>query len=116
VAAAGSDARGRLDAPVQITTPGPAEFQVRTETLAPGQTSGWITHPGTVISVVRAGTVTVVARDACAPAPVGPERSFFLPDATPYEMRNDGPDQVVLTRSELLAPDTEERRPAPPAC
>jgi hypothetical protein len=31
-------------------------------------------------------------------------------------MRNDGPDPVVLTRSELLAPDTEERRPAPPAC
>lgn len=115
-AAAGSDARGRLDSPVQISTPGPAEFMVRTETLAPGQTSGWITHPGAVVSVVRSGTVTVVQRDACTPAPVGPERSFFVADATPYEMRNDGPDPVVLTRSELLAPGVEERRPADPAC
>jgi len=116
VAAAGSDARGRLDAPVQITTPGPAEFLVRTETLAPGRASGWITHPGAVISVVQSGTVTVVQRGACTPAPVGPERSFHVSDATPYEMRNDGPDPVVLTRSELLAPDAEERRPVEPAC
>ncbi|TCK27440.1 cupin domain-containing protein [Pseudonocardia endophytica] len=116
VAAAGSDARGTLDAPVEIRTPGPAEFLVRTETLAPGQSSGWITHPGAVISVVRSGTVTVVQRDACTPAPVAPERSFYVADATPYEMRNDGPDPVVLTRSELLAPGAEERRPADPAC
>lgn len=116
VAAAGSDARGRLDAPVEISTPGPAEFLVRTETLAPGQSSGWITHPGTAISVVRSGTVTVVQREACAPAPVGPEQSFYVADATPYEMRNDGPDPVVLTRSELLAPGAPERRPVDPAC
>ncbi|MDQ4118316.1 MAG: cupin domain-containing protein, partial [Actinomycetota bacterium] len=115
-AAAGSDAKGRLDAPVQVATQGPAEFLVRTETLAPGQSSGWVSHPGAVISVVRSGTVTVVQRDACAPAPVGPERSFFVGDATPYEMRNDGPAPVVLTRSELLAPGAEERRPAEPAC
>ncbi len=116
VAAAGSDARGRLDAPVRITTPGPAEFLVRTETIAPGQTSGWISHPGTVISVVRSGSVTVLQRDKCAAATVGPERSFYVADATPYEMRNDGPGPAVLTRSELLAPDVEERRPAEPAC
>jgi hypothetical protein len=115
-AAAGSDARGTLDAPVDIRTPGAAEFLVRTETLAPGQSSGWITHPGAVISVVRSGTVTVVQRDACTPAPVGAERSFYVADAAPYEMRNDGPDPVVLTRSELLAPGADERRPAAPAC
>jgi hypothetical protein len=67
-------------------------------------------------AVVRSGTVSVVQRDACTPAPVGPERSFYVADATPYEMRNDGPDPVVLTRSELLAPDAEERRPVEPAC
>ena len=89
---------------------------MRTETLAPGQSSGWITHPGTAISVVRSGTVTVVQREACAPAPVAPEQSFYVADATPYEMRNDGPDPVVLTRSELLAPGAQERRPVDPAC
>lgn len=114
--AAEEQARGRLDAPVDISTPGPAEFVVRTETLAPGQTSGWISHPGTVISVVRSGTVTVVQRGACTPAPSGPEQSFYVADAVPYEMRNDGAEPVVLTRSELLAPGAEERRPADPAC
>ncbi|MET0191243.1 MAG: hypothetical protein ABW212_19745, partial [Pseudonocardia sediminis] len=115
-ATAGSDARGTVDAPVEISTPGRALFLVRTEVLQPGQSTGWITHPGTVMSVVRSGTVSVVRAQACEPARFGAEQAFFLADGEANELRNDGPDPVVLTRSELLAPDTDERRPAEPAC
>jgi quercetin dioxygenase-like cupin family protein len=116
VTQAGSDARGRLDRPVDISTPGPAELLVRTEVLQPGQASGWVRHPGTVISVVRSGTVTVQRADSCEPRPFGPGEAFFLEDGRPNELRNDGPDPVVLTRSELLAPGAPEREPAEPAC
>ncbi|MBW0103312.1 hypothetical protein [Pseudonocardia sp. KRD291] len=116
VATAGSDARGTVTDPVQISTPGRAVFLVRTEILQPGQSTGWITHPGTVISVVRSGTVSVVRAQACEPARFGAEQAFFLGDGEANELRNDGPDPAVLTRSELLAPDTDERRPAEPAC
>lgn len=115
-AQAGSDAVGRLDRPVDISTPGPAELLVRTEVLQPGQASGWVRHPGTVISVVRSGTVTVQRADSCEPRPFGPGEAFFLEDGRPNELRNDGPDPVVLTRSELLAPGAPEREPAEPAC
>jgi hypothetical protein len=71
VTQAGSDARGRLDRPVDISTPGPAELLVRTEVLQPGQASGWVRHPGTVITVVRSGTVTVQR----APTPASRDRS-----------------------------------------
>lgn len=115
-ATAGSDAQGTVEGPVQISTPGRAELLVRTEVLQPGQSTGWITHPGTVISVVRSGSVSLVRAQACEPAGFGPEQAFFLADGEAHELRNDGPDPGVLTRSELLAPATDERRPAEPAC
>ena len=116
VAQAGSDASGTLDRPVEIATPGPAELLVRTEVLQPGQATGWIRHPGTATSAVRSGTVTVQRAGSCEPRTFGPGQAFFLGDGEPNELRNDGAEPVVLTRSELLAPGTPERAPTTPAC
>ncbi|MBC3194436.1 hypothetical protein H7X46_25630 [Pseudonocardia sp. C8] len=116
VAQAGSDARGSLDRPVDIRTPGPAELLVRTEVLQPGQATGWVRHPGTVTSAVRSGTVTVQRAGGCEPQGFGSGQAFFLGDGEPNLLRNDGPDPVVLTRSELLAPGAPEREPTTPAC
>lgn len=116
LAQAGSDARGAVEQPVEITTPGPSELLVRTEVLAPGQATGWQRHPGTVISAVRSGTVTVVRAGDCRPAAFGAGAGFFLGDGEPNELRNDGAEPVVLTRSELLAPGAPEREPVAPAC
>lgn len=116
VAQAGSDAQGTVDRPVEISTPGPAELLVRTEVLQPGEDTGWVRHPGTVISAVRSGTVTVQRAGSCGPADFGGGQAFFLGDGEPNLLRNDGPEPVVLTRSELLAPDTPERESVDPAC
>lgn len=114
--AAGSDVRGSVEQPVRVDTPGRSEFLVRTEVLQPGQATGWISHPGTVLSVVRSGSVTVVRQKACEPARFGPNQGFFLADGEPNQLRNDGQEAVVLTRSEVLAPNSDERRPAEPGC
>lgn len=116
VAQAGSDTRATLDRPVEIETPGPAELLVRTEVLQPGQATGWVRHPGTAISAVRSGTVTVQRAGRCEPQTFGSGDAFFLGDGEPNELRNDGPEPVVLTRSELLAPGVPEREPTEPAC
>lgn len=116
LAQAGSDTRGTVDRPVEISTPGPAELLVRTEVIEPGGSTGWVRHPGTVVSAVRSGTVTVERAGACAPETVGVGGAFFLGDAEPNRLRNDGPGPVVLTRSALLAPGVAEREPVEPAC
>lgn len=116
VAQAGSDTRGTLERPVEITTPGQAELLVRTEVLQPGQATGWIRHPGTATSAVRSGAVTVQRAGRCEPQMFGPGQAFFLGDGEPNELRNDGEEPVVLTRSELLAPGNPEREPTAPAC
>lgn len=116
VTQAGSDTQATLDRPVEIETPGPAELLVRTEVLQPGEATGWIRHPGTATSAVRSGTVTVQRAGRCEPQTFGSGQAFFLGDGEPNELRNEGPEPVVLTRSELLAPGVPEREPAEPAC
>ena len=116
VTQAGSDAQGSLDRPVEISTPGPAQLLVRTEVLTPGEATGWVRHPGTATSAVRSGTVTVQRAGRCEPQTFGGGEAFFLGDGEPNELRNEGPDPVVLTRSELLAPGEPEREPTDPAC
>ncbi|BBF98879.1 MULTISPECIES: cupin domain-containing protein [Pseudonocardia] len=116
VAQAGSDTRATLEQPVEISTPGPAELLVRTEVLQPGQVTGWIRHPGTATSAVRSGELTVQRAGRCEPQTFRTGEAFFLGDGEPNELRNDGPEPVVLTRSQLLAPDVAEREPVEPAC
>ncbi|ANY06702.1 cupin domain-containing protein [Pseudonocardia sp. HH130630-07] len=116
LAQAGSDARGELQRPVDISTPGPAELLIRTEVLAPGQATGWVRHPGTVVSAVRSGTLTVQRAGRCEPQDFGSGEAFFLGDGEPNELRNDGREPVVLTRSELLAPGEPEREPTDSRC
>lgn len=112
----GSDAQGTVDQPVEISTRGPAELLVRTEVLQPGQSTGWIRHPGTALTAIRSGTVIVQRAGSCEPAGFGPGQAFSLGDGEPNLLRNDGAEPVVLTRSELLAPGSPEREPTAPAC
>jgi len=116
VAQAGSDTRGVLERPIEISTPGPAELLVRTEVLQPGQVTGWIRHPGTATSAVRSGELTVQRAGRCEPQTFRTGEAFFIGDGEPNELRNDGPEPVVLTRSQLLAPGIPEREPVEPAC
>ncbi|MCW0213770.1 MAG: cupin domain-containing protein [Pseudonocardia sp.] len=108
--------RGTIDVPVRVRTPGPAEFSVRTITLAPGETSGWQRHPGTETAVVESGAVTVLEEDACVPRTVTPGSGLFVADGVPHLMRNEGTEPARLVVTYLLAPGAAESTPTPPAC
>lgn len=111
-----TDPQGRIERPVEISTPGPADMLVREESLLPGESTGWIRHPGTMLTAVRGGTVTVVRAGRCEPQNFGTGEAFFLGDGEPSEVRNDGGVTVQLLRSGLLAPGAPEREPVRPAC
>jgi Uncharacterized conserved protein, contains double-stranded beta-helix domain len=107
---------GRIEDKVALRTLGPAVFSVRTVVVPPGGTTGWHRHPGTEMSVVKSGTITLLRENACEPAMIGPGQAVFIPDAQPHLARNDGTEPAELVVTYLLAPDAPDRGDVPPAC
>lgn len=107
---------GIVEDRVAVRTPGPAVFSVRTVVIPPGGTTGWHRHPGTEMSVVNSGEVTLVREDGCEPERFGPGEAVFVPDAQQHVARNDGttPAEVVVTY--LLAPGEPDRAVVAAAC
>jgi quercetin dioxygenase-like cupin family protein len=107
---------GRIEDPVRVRTPGPAVFTVRTETLAPGRSTGWYLRPGTETSIVGSGTVTLLRQGRCDGTRYRAGEAVFVPDAEPHLLRNDGSVPVDLVVTSLLAPGAPERQDLPPRC
>lgn len=107
---------GLVEQPLQIRTPGPAVYSVRTVFLPPGVSIGWHRHPGTETSIVTAGSVTLQLEDACDPVTFDAGEALFVPDAVPHLLRNDGDVTAELVVAYLLAPGAPDQLSAPPAC
>lgn len=107
---------GLVEQPLQIRTPGPAVYSVRTVFLPPGVSIGWHRHPGTETSIVTAGAVTLQLEDACDPATFEAGEALFVPDAVPHTLRNDGAVTAELVVAYLLAPGAPDQLSAPQAC
>lgn len=107
---------GRIEDTVRVRTPGPAVFTVRTETLAPGRSTGWYRRPGTETSIIESGTVTLLRPGRCDGTRYSAGEAVFVPDAQPHLLRNDGAEPVDLVITSLLAPGAPERQDLPPRC
>jgi quercetin dioxygenase-like cupin family protein len=107
---------GTVDSRVTIRTPGPAVYSVRTVVLAPGESVGWVRHPGTVMAVVRTGTVSLVRQGACAPVDFAGGQALFIGDAVPHRLANPGTAPAELVVTMLLAPGAPESTDVAPAC
>lgn len=79
------------------------ETVVYSLTLAPGGSTGWHTHPGVVIFIVKSGTLTQYGLDgpACTAETLGAGQAYIAPAHAPHPhlFRNDGPEslEVVVT-------------------
>lgn len=107
---------GLVEQPLQIRTPGPAVYSVRTVILPPGVSIGWHRHPGTETTIVTAGAVTIELEDACEPVTYEEGSALFVPDAVPHTLRNEGAVTAELVVAYLLAPGAPDQLSAPPAC
>ena len=64
-------AKGRLADAFKIQTSGPTDFHIQRVVLEPGADSGWHTHPGIALDIVKKGTVTAYLDDGeCKPVKV----------------------------------------------
>jgi quercetin dioxygenase-like cupin family protein len=107
---------GTVDSRVTIRTPGPAVYSVRTVVLSPGESLGWLRHPGTEMAVVRSGDVTLVRQGACDPIGYTEGQALFIGDAVPHRLTNEGTAPAELLVSMLLAPGAPESTDVEPAC
>jgi quercetin dioxygenase-like cupin family protein len=113
---AGLLSSGFIDDNVSMRTTGPAEFSVGTVVLAPGESMGWHRHPGTELSLVRSGEVTVQRGEGCEPARYSAGDGMFVGDGEPHVVRNEGPVPAELVVTQLLAPGAPDDEDVEPAC
>jgi quercetin dioxygenase-like cupin family protein len=112
--------RGRDIWKTQIKTKGATDVHMLHNTIAPGGTFGWHSHPGPSLVIVKAGTATFYEADdpACA-AHIVPAGSGFVDNGhDTHVVRNDGTVDLV-TEVVSLVPAGFARRidePAPTSC
>lgn len=66
---------------VRISTKGQSDIHVTTNVVVPGGTSGWHTHPGPSVVIVKTGTATIYDGDdpTCTPQVYEAGSAFFDP-------------------------------------
>ena len=96
--AAGTAAGG-----IAVAAAGPAEVTVREITIEPGGSTGWHHHPGELLAVVRAGTLTRQLAD-CAEVTTPAGQAFVEPAGGQHAHvgRNLGTEPVVLVVAYVL--------------
>ncbi|MFF5337633.1 cupin domain-containing protein [Streptomyces sp. NPDC013181] len=102
-------AKGTSSGPLKVKAPkGRADVTFRTVTIAPGGSTGWHTHKGQLIVVVKSGTLTRTLHDcAVEVSPAG--TSFVEPSGADHRHigRNLGSEPVVLWVTYLLPRGSE---------
>ena len=109
-------ASGRLPDRLDLRTTGPSTYQVQTVVLQPGEETGWHTHPGTELTIVRSGRVVLQTEDDCDPDPVAIGVALTVEDGQAHQLRNDGTQPAELVVTHLLSPDEPAQAGVPAAC
>jgi quercetin dioxygenase-like cupin family protein len=97
-----AQAAAPLAAPtVEIDVPeghGPQSVQSHTREFAPGDSSGWHTHPGVEMGIVLSGEMEMRLADGTVRR-FGPGQTFTIPRGTVHNGVNvaDGPSRLAIT-------------------
>ena len=110
-------AQGRLEEPITVSTKGPTDFHIHQVVVQPGADSGWHTHPGVALDIVKSGTVTAYL-DECEPLTVKAGQAFFVPAGMPHLAANEGSEPAEIYVTYLVTAGADPRTDAeePTAC
>jgi quercetin dioxygenase-like cupin family protein len=104
---------GRLADAFKIQTSGPSDFHIQRVTLEPGADSGWHTHPGIALDIVKEGMVTAYIDDGkCEPLKVKAGEAFMFPANVVHMARNEGDEPAVLLVTYLVTAGADPRKDA----
>ena len=104
----------------RIRTKGATDVHMLQNTIAPGGTFGWHSHPGPSLVIVKSGTATFYDADdaACAPHVVPAGSGFVDNGQDTHVVRNEGSVDLVTVVVSLVPAGFERRidEPAPANC
>ena len=110
---------GRMKDAFKLQTSGPSDFHIQQVILEPGADSGWHTHPGIALDIVKSGTVTAYVDDGeCKPVKVEAGQAFLFPAAVTHLARNEGdePAEIYVTYLVTAGADPRKDAEAPAGC
>jgi quercetin dioxygenase-like cupin family protein len=110
------DRDDRDDATVKIIAKEPSDVYVVINTVAPGGYSGWHTHPGPSVVLVKTGTATVYDGDdpTCTPVRYPAGTGFIDAGGGHVHMvRNEGKEQMVTEAFQIIPAGDGRRIEAP---
>lgn len=101
-------ARGVADEKIKTRGNQPYDVVVQQISIAPGGHTGWHTHPGTAVAVVKAGTLTIYDADdsSCTGRDFGAGQTYIDPGYGHVHIgRNEGtvPLEIVVTYVDVPA-------------
>jgi quercetin dioxygenase-like cupin family protein len=102
-----------------LRTKGASDVHVLQNTITPGGTFGWHSHPGPSFVIVKSGTATFYKGDRGCPSEVVPSGSGFVDDGNDlHVVRNEGSVDLVTIVVSLVPAGFTRRidRPAPSEC
>jgi quercetin dioxygenase-like cupin family protein len=102
-----------------IKTRGASDLYVLQNTITPGGTFGWHSHPGPSLVIVKSGTATLYMGDPGCPSQVVPAGSGFVDDGHDlHVVRNEGSIDLVTVVVSLVPAGVTRRidEPAPAGC
>jgi quercetin dioxygenase-like cupin family protein len=104
----------------RLRTKGASDLYVLQNTIAPGGTFGWHSHPGPSLVIVKSGTATFYLGDDpnCAPQVVQAGTGFVDSGSDIHVVRNEGSVDLVTVVVSLVPAGFDRRidQPAPANC
>ena len=104
----------------RISTKGASDLHVLQNTIAPGGTFGWHSHPGPSLVIVKSGTATFYLGDdpSCSPNVVQAGTGFVDSGSDVHVVRNEGSVDLVTVVVSLVPTGFARRidQPAPANC
>jgi quercetin dioxygenase-like cupin family protein len=104
----------------RIKTKGSSDLHVLQNTIAPGGTFGWHSHPGPSLVIVKSGTATfyLAADPTCTPHVVPAGSGFVDQGHDVHVVRNEGSVDLVTVVVSLVPADAVRRidEPSPGNC
>jgi quercetin dioxygenase-like cupin family protein len=104
----------------RIDTKGLSDLEILQNTIVPGGSFGWHSHPGPSLVIVKSGTLTAYMGDdpTCTPHVVPAGSGFVDSGSDVHLVRNEGSVDLVVVVASLIPAGTTRRidQPSPGNC